>query len=206
LLFSGKQKIGLVDIILFMLIVLAFFSTNYAIDFEKAFFGEQYRYDGLLTILCYYFLVLNVKSIKNEKYKKIIVKLFISIGVFQAMYGILQSYSDFTFIRHHSSGHMAMGLCSNPNFFGSYMVMQVLIVGFMYIYNPKKKYLIIYILFSMALYLAESTGQALSVVLTFIFSIFMVRKKIKRIINLIFILLLTFGFTYLSLYFVHPDH
>ena len=205
LIFSKKEKIGIADVIILVLIGLAFLSTNYALDFEKSFFGEQYRYDGLLTILCYYFLVLNVKSIKQENYKKIIVKLFLSIGIFQSMYGVLQSYTDFNFIRHHSSGHMAMGLCSNPNFFGSYMVMQVLIIGFMYVYNPKWKYLIIYILFSIALYLAESTGPALSVVLTLIFSFFICRKKAKNIIKLIIILLLSFGFTYISLDFVQKN-
>ena len=78
-------------------------------------------------------LILNTKNIKQEKYKKNIIKLFISIGIFQSTYAILQSYTDFSFIRRHSLKYMAMGLCSNPNFFGSYMVMQLLIVGFMYI-------------------------------------------------------------------------
>lgn len=196
---SKKEKVGSIDIIIYILIILAFLSTQNAIDFDKAFFGEKYRYEGLLTILSYYLLLLNVKSIKQEKYKKNIINLFIIIGVFQAMYALLQSYTDFPFIRRHSISYMAMGLCSNPNFFGSYVVMQLLLIGYMYIYNPKKTYLALYILYAITLYIAESTGPALSVVIAIIFSIFVIPKKFKEIIKLLIILILTFAFANLSL-------
>ena len=200
--FSKKEKINYIDISVYILIVLAFLSTNYAINFFKAFFGEEYRYEGLLTILSYYLLILNTKNIKQEKYKKNIIKLFISIGIFQSTYAILQSYTDFSFIRRHSLKYMAMGLCSNPNFFGSYMVMQLLIVGFMYIYNPKKRYIITYILFAITLYIAESTGPVISVIITFIFSIFIIPKKTKKIVMMLVILLLSFSFADHSLKYI----
>lgn len=202
LILSGKEKIGYIDILIYILIVLAFVSTSYAIDFDKAFFGEQYRYEGLLTIISYYLLILNAKGIKSEKYKKNIVKLFVAIGIFQAMYGILQSYTDFPFIRRHSVKFMAMGLCSNPNFFGSYMVMQLLIVGYMYIYSSKRRYLLIYILFGIALYLAESTGPVLSSILALIFSMFIIPKRIKKIIMLTVLLLFVFAGTSQSLKYI----
>jgi len=205
LIFSKKQKIGCIDIIIYILIVLAFISTKYAIDFEKAFFGEMYRYEGLLTILSYYFLILNVKSIKNEKYKKNIINVFIMIGVFQSLYALLQSYTDVSFIRRHSTGYMAMGLCSNPNFFGSYIIMQLLIVGYMYVYKPKKIYLLLYILFAISLYIAESTGPVLSAVITLIFSLFISTKKNKRIIKLTLVLILSFIFADLSLKYVQNN-
>lgn len=205
LIFSKKEKIAWIDIIIYVLIILAFLSTTYAIDFEKSFFGEKNRYEGLLTILSYYFLILNVKSIKKEKYKNNIIKLFIAIGIFQSMYALLQSYTDFSFIRRHSISYMGMGLCSNPNFFGSYMVMQTLIIGYMYLYNPKKVYLIIYILFGITLYLAESTGPVLSIITAIIFSIFIMPKKIKQIIKLIIILLLSFTFANLSLKYIQTN-
>lgn len=205
LMFSKKEKIGHIDIIIYILIILAFISTNYAIDFDKSFFGEKYRYEGLLTILSYYFLILNAKSIKQEKYKKNIIKIFISIAVFQSMYALLQSYTDFPFIRRHSLNYMAMGLCSNPNFFGSYMVMQVLIVGYMYLYNPKKRYLILYILFAITLYIAESTGPVLSVIVALIFSVFIMPKKLTKIIKLLILLLLSFGFANISLKYIQTN-
>ena len=205
LILSKKEKIGITDIIIYILIILAFLSTQYAIDFEKSFFGEQYRNEGLLTILSYYFLFLNAKNIKQEKYKKNIIKLFISIGIFQSIYALLQSYTVFPFIRRHSISYMAMGLCSNPNFFGSYMVMQLLIIGYMYVYNPKKKYLLIYILFGITLYIAESTGPVLSVIVAIIFSLFIMPQKRKRIIKLLIILLLSFVFANLSLKYIQNN-
>ena len=202
LIFSKREKICYIDIIIYILIILAFLSTKYAVNFEKAFLGEQYRYEGLLTILSYYFLILNVKSIKQEKYKKNIIKLFIIIGIFQSIYGILQSYTELTFIRRHVTMYMAMGLCSNPNFFGSYMVMQLLLIGYMYVYNPKKIYLIIYILFGISLYIATSTGPILSIFVALIFSIFIMPKKIKKIIKLIIVLILSFSLANFSLKYV----
>ena len=202
LIFSKKQKIGCIDIIIYILTILAFLSTKYALDFETSFFGERYRYEGLLTILSYYLLILNARSIKQEKYKKNIIKLFLIIGIFQSIYAILQSYTNFSFIRRHSIDYMAMGLCSNPNFFGSYMVMQLLIIGYIYVYDSKKKYLLIYTFFAIVLYVAESTGPVLSVVITLLFSLFLIPKKFKKIIKLIIILLLSFVFAELSLKYV----
>ena len=45
LILSKKEKIRIIDIIVFVLIILAFISTQNAIDFEKSFFGEKYRYE-----------------------------------------------------------------------------------------------------------------------------------------------------------------
>lgn len=205
LLLSKKEKIGLIDIIIYILTILAFISTKYALNFEKSFFGEMYRNEGLLTIISYYLLMLNAKSIKQEKYKKNIIKLFIFIGVFQSIYALLQSYTMLPFIRRHLIKYMAMGLCSNPNFFGSYMVMQLLIIGYMYVYNPKKRYLIIYILFGISLYIAESTGPALSAFVALIFSFFIIPKKWKKISKLILILILTFIFANLTLKYVQNN-
>ena len=143
---------------------------------------------------------------KTLEYKKNIVKLFLMIGVFQSIYAILQSYTDFSFIRRHSIDYMAMGLCSNPNFFGSYMVMQLLLIGYIYIYDSKKKYLFIYLLFAISLYIAESTGPVISVILVIIFSMFVIPKKIKKILKLIIILLLSFALSELSLKYVQTNN
>ena len=205
LIFSKKEKIGISDIIIYILTVLAFISTKYALNFEKSFFGEIYRNEGLLTIISYYLLILNAKSIKQEKYKKNIIKLFIFIGIFQSIYALLQSYTMLPFIRRHVIKYMAMGLCSNPNFFGSYMVMQLLIIGYIYLYNPKKRYLILYILFGITLYLAESTGPALSPFITLIFSLFIIPKKRKKIAKLIIVLLMSFMFANLTLKYVQNN-
>ena len=135
---SKKIKINYIDIIIYLLVFLGFVSTTFALDFEKSFFGAPNRYEGLLTILSYYFLMLNTKYITNQKYKNNIIKVFIGLGIFQSIYGILQVYTSSIFIRHYPfMPYMAMGLCSNPNFYASYMLMQVLLVSSLYIQNNK---------------------------------------------------------------------
>lgn len=205
LIISGKMKINIIDIIMYILIILAFISTGYALDFEKSFFGEAYRNEGLLTILSYYFLLLNAKYLKGEKYKRNIINLFIILGIIQSIYAIMQSYTSFSFIRRYSVSYMAMGLCSNPNFFGSYMVMNLLIVFYLYVFKGKKRYLFIFVLFGISLYLAESTGPVLSVIVAIIFSMFILRKSIKKILTLFIILIITFVFTDYSLKYVQNN-
>lgn len=193
---SKKIKINYIDIIIYMLIFLGFVSTTFALDFEKSFFGAPNRYEGLLTILSYYFLMLNTKYITNQKYKNNIIKVFIGLGIFQSIYGILQVYTSSIFIRHYPfMPYMAMGLCSNPNFYASYMLMQVLLVSSLYIQNNKIIYLFLTILFGINLYIAQSTGPFLALIITFIFMIIYFRKKIKNIIIVILVLSLTFYLT-----------
>lgn len=188
---SKETKICYIDIVVYILIILAFISTGLSVNFEKSFFGETLRYEGLLTLLSYYLIVLNVKSIKTEKYKKNIVKVFIILGIFQSVYAILQTYTNLSFIRRYPITYMGMGLCSNPNFFGSYMVMQSLLVSTLYILNNQNRYLFLSVLFTASLYLASSTGPLLGFSIAFIFLSVICRKKIKNILKLFLILLIT---------------
>ena len=111
----------------------------------------------------------------------------------QSFYAILQAYTPITFWnRKFSDGaYMAMGLCSNPNFFGAYMAMQISIVTVFYIKTKKMKYLLVYILFSIGLYSASSTGPILGYILSFILIAIILRKNYRRIITLVLIFLLT---------------
>lgn len=193
---SDKIKINYVDIIMFILILFAFLSTSFAIDFDKAMFGEEGRYEGLLTILSYYFILLNCRVLENPKYKKNIIKTFIYLGIFQCFYSLLQAYTNLEFIKHFpNKEHMAYGLCSNPNFYGSYMLMQLLIVSVLYLYEKKYIYLILIILFSNSLYLAQSSGPVLSYLVTIIFMLFYFKDKKIMIFKILFISLLTFAFS-----------
>lgn len=193
---SKKIKINYIDIIIYILIFLGFISTTFALDFEKSFFGAPNRYEGLLTILSYYFLMLNTKYLTNQKYKENIIKVFIGLGIFQAIYGILQAYTSLLLIRHYPfMPYMAMGLCSNPNFYSSYMLMQVLLVSSLYIQNKKIIYLFLTILFGMNLYLAQSSGPVLALIITLIFMFIYFKDKIKSIIIVILVLLVTFTLT-----------
>ena len=60
---NEDRKINYYDYILYFLIIMAFISTIFSVDVKKSFLGESSRYEGLYTILHYYFLALNIKKI-----------------------------------------------------------------------------------------------------------------------------------------------
>ena len=199
------KKITYVDIIIYFLIILAIISTIFAQDVKISIFGELNRNEGLLTLLNYYFLFLNVKNINEKKYKEKIINLFIILGVIQVIYSILQVYTDFNFIKHFSKSHMAMGLCGNPNFLGSYMVMLVLITSTLYLLKNKNIYLILSCLFVLGLYLANSTGPFIGFVLALIFLIIFNFKKIK-LINLSKLIILFILIFFINDYLVNKKY
>jgi len=175
-----KFKFNYSDILIIILIILGIISTVFAIDVEKAIIGVKTRNEGILSLISYYMLFLNVKNINNEKYKKNIIRIFLMVGVFQAVYSLLQVYTEFSFIKHHSSNYMAMGLCGNPNFLGSYMVMLTLICTTIYLLDKKEKYFYLSLIFFSGICVACSTGPFLGFILAFIFLIIMYYKKINK--------------------------
>ena len=178
------KKITYVDLILYVLIILAFISTLFAQDKFISIFGETNRNEGLLTILNYYFVFLNIKNISNKNYKINMVKVFLILGIFQVIYSILQVYTNVDFIKHFSKNYMAMGLCGNPNFFGSYMVMLVLISSTLYLLKDKIIYFVLSLIYALGLFLANSTAPFIGFVLGLIFLIIFSFKNINKI-NLI---------------------
>lgn len=192
--FSKNFKFTYADYIIYVLIIFAILSTIFSIDTNISIFGEEYRYEGVLSIISYYFIFLNVKNISNKKYKQNIINIFLIVGVIQVIYGILQVYTNFEFIKHFSKSYMAMGLCGNPNFFGSYIIMHLMLSISSYLIERKNRYLLLTIIFFIGLTLAGSTGPFLGFLLSFIFLIicFYKRTNIKTIIKTIILLIITY--------------
>ena len=189
-----KNKTTYIDYFVWILIGFAFISTYFAEVRELSIFGAEYRHEGLLSLLCYYFLFLNVKNISNEEYKKKIIDVFLVVGVIESFYSILQVYTEFSFIKHYTKSYMAMGFCGNPNFLGSYIIMHLLISFSLYMINNKTKYKLLTILYFITLCLANSTGPFLAFLISFILFVIVFRKKIKlkKIIEILIILVITF--------------
>ena len=201
----NKKKISYIDILLYLLIILGAISTIFAVNTRTAKYGELTRNEGLLSLLSYYLILLNLKNMSNEKYKDIIIKTLGVIGIIQIIYGILQVYTDFSFILHFEISHMAFGLMGNPNFFGSYMVIVVSYAFSKYMLERKKKYLVLSVVFFMGLCLSSSTGPILSFFLVIVFFSIFYRKKIKwkDLLKIIILFILTYIFVVFSLKFVH---
>ena len=204
---SGERKITYIDFLFYFLILSLFISSTFAIDFKKSIFGEDTRYEGLLTLLNYYLIALNAKNIKSKKFKNSLLNLFMYLGVFQGFYSIYQSFTPFTFLNNKFSGgaYMAMGLCSNPNFFGAYMAMQLSLATVFYIKQGQNKYLWMFILFSIALYLSCSSGPLLGFILAFILIGIIFRKQYKRILLLLMVFIVSCFITDKSLKYVHEN-
>lgn len=205
--FLNNKKINYIDIIVYFLIVLAIISTICAVDINKSIYGEYKRNEGLLSIISYYLIFLNVKNIKNDKYIKLIIKTFIVVGLVQVVYAFLQVYTEFGFIKHYSRPYMASSLSGNPNFFGSYMVMHTLIMFVLYLLKDKKIYLILSLIFFSGLCLGSSTGPFLGFIVTTIFFIICYRKKfnIKKLFKILLLFVVVYIFIDCSNKFVQEN-
>lgn len=191
-----KFRINYFDYIFYILILYAIISTIFAVNIKLSIFGEFHRNEGLLSILSYYFIFLCTKNINNEKYKNNIIKAILVVGIFQVIYSILQVFTDLSFIKHYKEHYMASSLCGNPNFFGSYILMLLMISINKFLLDKNYKYLLLSVIYFIGLILASSTGPFLTFIIVLIFMIILNFKytKIKYILCLL-ILIPTFYIT-----------
>ncbi len=202
-----KRKVTYVDILTYLLIILAILSTIFAVDTNIALLGAKTRNEGLLSILSYYFIFLNLKNMTSEKYKNIIIKTIIILGIVQVIYGVLQVYTTLPFIVHFERPYMASGLSGNPNFFGSYMILLASLVFSMYMLERKKIYFVLSGIFFMGICLAASSGPFISFILIVIFFVIFYRKKIqwKNLLKVLLIFILVYFFVDYSVKYVHTN-
>ena len=160
-------------------------------------FGIRTRNEGLLTLFCYYLIFLNAKSITNKKDKKMLLDIFLYLGLFQVAHSLIESYTTWGIVRRRSGSLIASGLCGNPNFFSSYMSMLVLLASTLYIKTKEKKYLVFTILYNVGLTLAQTSGPFLAVIVSVIFLFIYFHKKeyMKRIIIVVLTLVASFYVT-----------
>lgn len=199
-----ERKVTFIDILMYLLIILGILSTIFAVDMKTSIYGEHARDEGLLSLLSYYFIFLNVKNISNKKYKTIIINTIIILGLVNLTYGILQVYTNASFIIRSTSRFQALGLCGHPNFFGSYMVTLAAFAFSMYLLDRKKRYLILSMLFFMGICLCASTGPLLSFILMAIFFVIYYRKQInwKNLLKIVSLLVIIYFFVAYSVTFV----
>lgn len=203
----NKKKITLIDILVYLLIILGILSTVFAVDTNTSIYGEYARNEGLLSLLSYYFILLNLKNLSNENYKSILLKTLLFLGIGHIIYGLLQVYTDLSIINHYKLAYMASGLCGNPNFFGSYMVIVSSFTFSMYMLERKKRYLVLLVIFFMGLCLSSSTGPFISFLLVMVFFVIYYRKKIKwlDLLKIMVLLVSTYFLVDYSVNYVHKN-
>ena len=187
-----KNKIDISDYIIFILSLLTIISTIFAVHQHKAIYGEINRFEGLLSLLSYYIIFLNLKNLKTKKIKDLIIKLFFIVGIVGVTYAFLQVFTDLPFIRKYSKPYMSHGLSGNPNFFGSLTVMLTVLSSVFYLQNNKIKYLLLSLFFMIGLTLSNSTGPLIGLIISLIYFTIIKKIKIKRILILGSSLILVF--------------
>ncbi len=178
-----EVKLNYFDMIVFLILILLMLVTNNSIDIDTSIWGAYKRNEGFLSVLCYYLLFLNSKSL-DEKQINIVIKVFFRVGIIQFVYCLLQVFFRFPGLQLFSLNgvnYMAMGFQGNPNFLGSYCIMLLGLALMLYLVKGERKYFVLSIIFFINLILAQSTGPFFAFIILFIFMI--VFMKIKGIID-----------------------
>ena len=122
-----KLKPKLIDIVLLFIIIFSIISVVFAIDKKLALYGTYIRYEGLFSIL-YYLTLFYISIGIKEKYKKIIIYSMLACGFIQLLYAVIQVWKlnifNLEIKRVYNDGKLwANGFITNPNFFGTYMLL-----------------------------------------------------------------------------------
>ena len=194
----SNNKSHIIDLIIMILIIATLTSSITAINPKYAFFGNQFRYEGFFIILGYYLLILNWKKYGEEIDIKRIIKIILLITVVHCLYGLLQEYTNFSFIlRFSSNKEMITGIAFNPNFLGSLLVTSLGLTTSIFLTNDKhqKNMIFLTILFTLSLINTNSTGPLLTLfiilILLPIYLLILKKLSIKKYIILILTIILT---------------
>ncbi len=190
-------KITKYDIFIYILIILGIIVTINAVDVKTSIYGAYLRNEGLLSLLSYYLLFLNSRSLKEKEIKKIINILFI-VGIFQFIYSFLQVFVRGEYVETFSLeniNYMASGFSGNPNMLGSYCILLLGISIMYYLIYHSKKYLILSVIFYINLIFAQSTGPFFTLIFLLIFIIIFLHKKnidLKKVYIILSLFFVTF--------------
>lgn len=201
-----KRKLDIYDYLFYILIITGLISTLLSINKNISIFGKDYRHEGFLSVLSYYLLFINWKSLGNKNDIKKFIKLLIVVGIINSIYALFQIYTPFNFIiRYKEDTQMASGLCGNPNFFGSLIVTIISIITCSFLMSNKnvlKKVFLIILLF-ISLINAQSTGPFLTYVLLIFLLIGFLYKKKSLVLKNVLILFMTLVITYTFIFIIN---
>ena len=147
---AGENKLFVLPVI-YLLFVLV--STFLAYDIKCAFFGKDYRYNGMLTLFSYIGLFVAASQINSRSRRKTYLDIFLTISLINAVYGILQTVSglveklpnffyDMLYINGNSSDSyehfVADGLVHTPHALAALMTMATAVAAAGLVYDKSK--------------------------------------------------------------------
>ena len=126
-LIKKRIKIDKVDLTIYFFIISVIISTILAEDKNLAIFGINDRYEGILTLISYALIILTVKSLPFKRRYLTFINILMILGVVQSFSAIIQCFVRSNYILKFSFSFMANALCGNPNYLGSYMMIESLL-------------------------------------------------------------------------------
>jgi O-antigen ligase len=173
-----------IEAISIVFLCLVGLSTIFSVNQYVSIYGRLGRQEGLLAFMCYVSIMLfSYKFIPAGMLKKVVPGIAV-VSVFVSIYGILQHYFlDFlprTPLYYHES--RSYGFFDNPNFFGSYLVLVIMLTISVYLSAMKKGherfYFITLCLAFAALIFSQTRSGWVGVFFGMVFvSFFVVRKR-----------------------------
>ena len=147
---AGENKLFVLPVIYLLFVVV---STFMAYDIKCAFFGKDYRYNGMLTLFSYIGLFVAASQINSRSRRKTYLDIFLTISLINAVYGILQTVSglvekvpnfffDMLYINGNSTDsyahYVADGLVHTPHALAALMTMAVAVAAAGLVYDKSK--------------------------------------------------------------------
>ena len=190
-----KLHFNITDIFLVLIIIFSIISVIFAVKPKYALFGFSGRYEGLFQIL-YYFSIYMLCTYVNKKHKKIIAYGILTCGAVEAIYAILQVTQWLPVItQYHHKKPWATAFITNPNFFGSLMILCLsfslgLFIDLDKLYTKIINGLLIF-LFMVGLLISNTLSAAVGLIVVFGYIIVYIikEKKFKDFIIIVLVLL-----------------
>ncbi len=202
----SKIKFNISYIFIILLIILGIIATNNAIYKQVSLYGQDWRCEGLLSLVSYYVLFI-ISTFINNKHSKTIINCILTIGIIQIFIGLLQITH---FIKSPFDGTpYAKGLDGNSNFFGTQNVLCFGLASGLLLNNRNKKNIFFTITFLFGIILTGSMA-AISGLFTIIIieTIYIIKNKlitIKKLIKTSIIILIASICLFLSLNFIFKN-
>lgn len=114
-------------------------STVFSVDLFTSLVGTAHRFEGVFVLLSYLFLFfLSFRYIDRRHYSKILLVVVVA-SVLSSVFGILQHYEWDSFLKYRDASTIRpFSFYGNANFFGSYLVLLLLVSTYFYLQAKKK--------------------------------------------------------------------
>lgn len=136
-----------IELVVFLFMALIVMSTMFSSHKISAFFGLTLRYEGLISLFAYCSIfVFSFRLMSIDQFEKVIPGMVL-VSVVVSIYGILQHYYlDFLPRRSYLNfeSYKSYGFFDNPNYFGTYLVIIMMLTLTIYL-NKKNRLQSIYL-------------------------------------------------------------